>query len=220
VRREFGRADQVTEHHGQLPALGIGGSRCISRCCHDRSARQYGTERSDCGEELTAMADRGHADADQVLGRQRRQHLSIDIIVAECRCVLFEPQPAQPRHYVHAVILGCEERQPLMGEDIPLILGVPAAALKRAPCRVSRLQAVNDRFQAWATHSGQTGRVALPHKAGRSIALHRRSGVGQEEPFPGRRLSGRLGWISAVPDRCGFHCPSADSGRSHLTTRP
>jgi hypothetical protein len=35
------------------------------------------------------------------------------VIVAECRCVLFEPQPAQPRHYVHAVILGLAERQSL-----------------------------------------------------------------------------------------------------------
>jgi hypothetical protein len=57
------------------------------------------------------MADRGHADADQVGGRQLRQHFAIDIVVAECRRVLFEPQPAQPRHYVHAVILRTKERQ-------------------------------------------------------------------------------------------------------------
>ena len=46
------------------------------------------------------------------------------------RRVLFEPQPAQPRRYVHAVILGSEERQPLMDQDIPLPLDLPAAALK------------------------------------------------------------------------------------------
>jgi len=28
------------------------------------------------------------------------------------------------------VILGSEERQPLMNEDIPLLFGLPAAALK------------------------------------------------------------------------------------------
>src|SRR5438309_9536119 len=55
-------------------------------------------------------ADRAYADADQVVGRQLRQHFAIDIVVAECRRVLFEPQPAQPRCYVHAVILGSEER--------------------------------------------------------------------------------------------------------------
>jgi hypothetical protein len=59
------------------------------------------------------MADRGHADTDQVVGRQLRQHFAIDIVVAKCRRVLFEPQPAQPRHYIHAVILASEERQPL-----------------------------------------------------------------------------------------------------------
>jgi len=43
---------------------------------------------------------------------------------------LFKPQPTQPRHYVHAVILGSEERQPLMVDDIPLPFELPAAALK------------------------------------------------------------------------------------------
>ena len=87
-------------------------------------------QRGDRGQQLAAMADRGHADADQVVGRQLRQHFAIDIVVAECRRVLFEPQPAQPRRYVHAVILGSEERQPLMDEDIPLPFDLPAAALK------------------------------------------------------------------------------------------
>jgi hypothetical protein len=44
--------------------------------------------------ESAAMADRGHADADQVIGRQLRQHFAIDIVVVERRRVLFEPQPA------------------------------------------------------------------------------------------------------------------------------
>ena len=76
------------------------------------------------------MADRGHADAEQVVRCQLPQHFVIDIVVAECRCVSFEPQPAQPRLYIHAVILGSEERQPLVNEDIPLPFGLPAAALK------------------------------------------------------------------------------------------
>ena len=61
---------------------------------------------------------------------QTRQHFAIDIVVAECRRVLFEPQPTQPRCYVHAVILGSEERQPLMDDDIPLPFELPAAVLK------------------------------------------------------------------------------------------
>jgi hypothetical protein len=164
-RREFGRADEIAEHHRQLPAFGLGRRRGIAGCRHHCSGGRRGAERSNCGEELAAMADRGHADADQVVGRQLRQHFVIDIIVAECTRVLFEPQPAQPRHYVHAAILGSEERQPLMKEDIPLPFGLPAAARKYAPCRVSPLQAVNDSFQAWASHSGQIGNVAFPPDA-------------------------------------------------------
>ena len=40
------------------------------------------------------MTDRGHAEGDKVLGRQVRQDVSVDIIVAERGRVLFEPQPA------------------------------------------------------------------------------------------------------------------------------
>jgi hypothetical protein len=49
-----------------------------------------------------------------------------------------------------------------MKEDIPLAFGLPAAALNYPPCRVSRLQAVNDCFQAWASHTEQIGNVAFP----------------------------------------------------------
>ena len=36
------------------------------------------------------MTDRGHADTDQVVGRQLRKHFAIDIVVVECGRVLFE----------------------------------------------------------------------------------------------------------------------------------
>lgn len=42
----------------------------------------------------------------------------------------FKPQPAQPRRYIHTVILGSEERQSLVVDDIPLRFELPAAALK------------------------------------------------------------------------------------------
>jgi hypothetical protein len=95
-----------------------------------KSPHRLRPQGGDRGQQLVAVADRGHADADQFVGRQLRQHFAIDIVVAECRRVLFEPQPAQPRRYVHAVILGTEERQPLMHDDRPLPFELPAAALK------------------------------------------------------------------------------------------
>ena len=48
------------------------------------------------------MADRGDAEILQILGGQCRQYGAIDIIAAENRLVLFEPEPPQPPRDVHA----------------------------------------------------------------------------------------------------------------------
>ena len=42
------------------------------------------------------MADRGHADGDQVLSRQVRQDFSVDCVVAERRLVLRKTELLQP----------------------------------------------------------------------------------------------------------------------------
>ena len=42
------------------------------------------------------MADRGHADGDQVLSRQVRQDVSVDFVVAERRLVLSKTELLQP----------------------------------------------------------------------------------------------------------------------------
>ena len=42
------------------------------------------------------MADRGHAHADQVLCRQVRQNVSVDIVVAERRLVLLKTELLKP----------------------------------------------------------------------------------------------------------------------------
>jgi hypothetical protein len=65
------------------------------------AAVPFSAERSNGGKELAPMADRGYADADQVVGRQLRQHLGVDIVVAERLLVLFEPQAVQPGCDVH-----------------------------------------------------------------------------------------------------------------------
>jgi hypothetical protein len=41
-RRQRRRADQIAEHHRQLPPFGIGGSRCISGRLHHRSGGRWG----------------------------------------------------------------------------------------------------------------------------------------------------------------------------------
>jgi hypothetical protein len=55
--------------------------------------------RAECpyrGKELASVADRRYADADQIFCCQLRQHLGVDIVVAERRFILLEPQAAQP----------------------------------------------------------------------------------------------------------------------------
>jgi hypothetical protein len=48
-----------------------------------------------------------------------------------------------------------------MNEDIPLPSSLPTAAPKYPPCRVSRLQAVNDCPHAGASHLGKSGMTRL-----------------------------------------------------------
>jgi hypothetical protein len=74
------------------------------------------------------VADRGHPDADQVLGGQLQQHLGVDIIVAERRHIAPKAQISQPRRHIHAVILGSEKRQTHVDDDIALPAYLPAAA--------------------------------------------------------------------------------------------
>ena len=79
------------------------------------------------------MVDRGHADADQVVGRQLRQQCAIDMIVTLSRnagAYCSSPSPRSHATTSMRVILGSEERQSLMEEDIPLPFDVPAAVLK------------------------------------------------------------------------------------------
>jgi hypothetical protein len=75
------------------------------------------------------MPNRGNPEFAQILGGQPQQHLGIDIVVAESRHITFKAQALQPRRYVHAVILGSEERQPLIDDHRPLPLKLPAVPL-------------------------------------------------------------------------------------------
>jgi hypothetical protein len=47
------------------------------------------------------MPDRSDAEFPQVLRRQARQDRVVDLILAECRLMLFEAKPPQPTSDVH-----------------------------------------------------------------------------------------------------------------------
>ena len=84
-RRQRRRADEVAEHHRQLPAFGLGAELGYRGAPSSRSNGRLGAERDDGGEQLAAVADRGHAKADQVVGRQLPQYLGVDIVIKERR---------------------------------------------------------------------------------------------------------------------------------------
>jgi hypothetical protein len=76
------------------------------------------------------VADRCNANLPEILRCQLWQHLPIDFVVAKCRCIALKTQTLQPRLYVHAIILGSEERQLHLFKDIAVPVDLPAAALK------------------------------------------------------------------------------------------
>ena len=52
-------------------------------------------------EQLTTMSDKSDTKILQILGRQARQDRVVDLILAECRLILFEAKAPQPTSDVH-----------------------------------------------------------------------------------------------------------------------
>lgn len=106
ARRDLGRADQIAEHDGQQASLGAGFRRCGRRGRFRRDTCRRGVAQGgDRREQLAAMADRGDAEAGQVVGRQLGQDVAVDVVVAKGGRVLFEPEAPQPIGDVYRHIL-------------------------------------------------------------------------------------------------------------------
>jgi hypothetical protein len=98
LRRQCGRADEVDEHHGELPALG--GLRV-------RASRHRGwRNRGRAGvrnrlEQALAMPQR-HTELFEIALGQLPEHLDVYFVVAENGLVAAKPEAAQPITDVHA----------------------------------------------------------------------------------------------------------------------
>jgi len=55
-------------------------------------------------EQATPVTDQGNAEILQVIGRQTRQHLLVDLVFAESLLVPLQPEPPQPAPNVHRVV--------------------------------------------------------------------------------------------------------------------
>jgi hypothetical protein len=88
-RRECRRADQIAEHHRQLPALGLtGGSRRRSGC----QWRFGRTEGGDGVEQATAMATQHDAKILEIFRGELGQCFQVDLVLAKCRFVTLKPE--------------------------------------------------------------------------------------------------------------------------------
>jgi hypothetical protein len=87
---ERGRADQIAEHHRQLPAFGLGGHQDVEG--RYPGGGGFGAEHGNCVEELAAMDPKHHAEILEILRRELRQHVPIDFVVAERRHVALKAQ--------------------------------------------------------------------------------------------------------------------------------
>ena len=99
-RRQRGRADEIAEHHRELPALG-GVRGCLKGYGGRRLHRSFRrTQTCDRLEKALAMPE-GHAEFFEVAFRQFTQNLGVDVILAKQGLVLAETEAAQPIPDVH-----------------------------------------------------------------------------------------------------------------------
>ena len=105
---ECRRADKVREHHRDLAALGAvfgRDARGTGLGRHVNRGRLGGArlvaQSSDCFEQYPAMPNRTDADFLQVLLRQARKDPFVNLVLAECRLILFEAEAPQPTSDVH-----------------------------------------------------------------------------------------------------------------------
>jgi hypothetical protein len=102
-RGQGGRADQIDEHHRELPPLGLRRGSCQGRarrgaglrlCAPGRWGLAASTQGGDGVEQLAPVADDGDAHVLEVVAREPGQDLGVDLVVAEHRLVPIEPQAA------------------------------------------------------------------------------------------------------------------------------
>jgi hypothetical protein len=100
ARGERGRADQIAEHHRQLPALRLRPHPSLPP--DPRRVGEGAVERGDSVEQPPTMPDRHHTDFPEILGRQARQYPRVYFVRAKRRLILLEPKTAEPCRNVHA----------------------------------------------------------------------------------------------------------------------
>ena len=103
-RRKACRADEVAEHHGDRTPLGhklvtLGRNGLMRERGSVRRLR--GGKSSDCVEQPSSVADRSDANVLEVVRRQPRQHVRVDLVLSKFLLVLTEAETAKPHTDIH-----------------------------------------------------------------------------------------------------------------------
>jgi hypothetical protein len=108
--RQRCRTDQITEHHRQLPPLGLGRG-CAAGGRHRPADALAGlglwfldmfvAKRGDRIEQPPAIPDQSDAQVLQILHGEARQYVSLDPVLAKSLVVPLEPEGPQPFGHVH-----------------------------------------------------------------------------------------------------------------------
>ncbi len=99
ARRQRRRADQIAEHHRQLPPLGGVLRRRTGRCGGRR--RCFGRGQTGDGSEETLAVPERHTELLEVDLRQLRQDIGVDFTRAKERLVLAEAETFEPTPDIH-----------------------------------------------------------------------------------------------------------------------
>jgi hypothetical protein len=103
--RQGRRANEIAEHHRQLPSLSLGRDGRTALLARRGNGRRRRS--GECGnhiEQATPVTDQGNAEILQVIGRQTRQYLLVDLVFAESLLVPLQPEPVQPAPNVDRVV--------------------------------------------------------------------------------------------------------------------
>src|SRR6516162_5670854 len=102
---ERGRANEITEHHCERPALGSWCSRSLLRCRINVAA-----QRGDRFEKLAAVASKHDTEVLEILCCELGQRVPIYLVVAESGLVSFKTQAPQPDGYIHQTLPSSSRR--------------------------------------------------------------------------------------------------------------
>ena len=131
-RGKRGRADEIDNHHGEMTAFGGVGRRLLGGGGRLRRGRRLLLEFANRAQDFQPVAER-NAEVLEVLIRQFRQDVAVDLVLTKDGLVLTETEPAEPIADLHnrfPIRQGNDGQSeiPCLPDHLPLRRRFPAPA--------------------------------------------------------------------------------------------